>query len=256
MIKTIAKHQDPIKIKIKFPFEIAIPSSGNPILLRDTTLNILKAYRIPYKNITVFFENKSNESAYKSYLLPCTYGKLISTGTNGCAEFYNSIQHYYLPGTPIVYMKDCIQSIVELDGSGSIQPLRSFLALCKRGFTECEKAHATIWGICPKVSSMAQTLTTSLSLIPGCLWGCINPGKTIHMTQPVKEEYERSIQYFLQSGAVVRFNMILAKECSIEQPDVSIVKKVCRTLKSLYPDYITLKGVHQTIICLHSPTDI
>jgi hypothetical protein len=255
MIKSIAKRKEPIKLKIKFPVQIAIPSTGNPIVLRDTTLNILKAYRIPFANITVFFESKSKEAIYKDHLLPLTYGRLVSTGTKGTAELYNWIQQFYIPGTPIVYIKDCIQSILELQSTESLQPLRSFLALCKRGFTECEKTHATIWGVCPKISSVAPTITTDLTTIPGSLWGCINPGKSIYLTQPIREDYERSVQYFLQDGAVVRLNNIVAKECIIEHHDSSILKKACKTLKTLYPEYVEIKGVHQTILHLHSPTE-
>ena len=44
-----------------FPFEICIPVSAdeNPVQLRDTTLLMCKAYRIPAEKITVLVAEKS-----------------------------------------------------------------------------------------------------------------------------------------------------------------------------------------------------
>jgi hypothetical protein len=210
MSRSIVKKETNLKQKFKFPFEIAIPTYGNPILLRDTTLNILKAYNVPYANITIFLQNKLTEKLYKHHLLPCTYGRLITTGTSNIAEYYNSIQRYYEIGTPIVYIKDSIKAIYELQTTKVVQPLRSLLALCKIGFLECEKAHASLWGIAPSLSEMSPSSTNDLTYIPGILWGSINPGKQIILTNSSQEEYERSMEYFAKDGAVVRLNSICA----------------------------------------------
>ena len=45
-----------------FEYEIAIPSYKRPETLRDKTLTILKAYRIPADRITVFVANKEQEA--------------------------------------------------------------------------------------------------------------------------------------------------------------------------------------------------
>jgi hypothetical protein len=210
MSRSIVKKENNLRQKYKFPFEIAIPTYGNPILLRDTTLNILKAYRVPYVNITIFLQTKSKETIYEQHLIPHTYGRLIITGTTTIAEFYNSIQRYYEVGTPIIYIKDSIKAIYELQTTKIIQPLRSLLTLCKTGFLECEKANASLWGIAPSLSEMSLSSINDLAYIPGTLWGSINPGKQITLTSSVQEDYERSMEYFSKDGAVVRLNSVCA----------------------------------------------
>ena len=240
MIRTAAKPHSNIRIKNKFPYEIAIPTMNNPVLLRDTTLNILKAYRVPTEKITIFVPSESQERIYKSILLPNTYGKMCTTFTSTLADHYNRIYTYYTPGTQVVFIKDCIQSILE--SNPVLRPLQSFLGLCKLGFGTCKKEEARLWGLCPTVATMKQTITSSLQHIPGNLWGTIlpMPSAGIHLTQDHKEDYERSIQYYKADNAVVRLNMVCAVECK-QQEDLSGLRTSIHALLQNYPEYIAQK---------------
>lgn len=246
-----SKPQNNTRKKVHFPFEIAIvTSSNNPVLLRDSTLNILKSYRIPFMKITIFLSNKEQDGFYKKYLLKNTYGTLHTIPSSNLSEYYNSIQAYYAPGTRILYVKDCIKYILELSSNKTVKPLKSLLALCKSGFSECEKANTCLWGLCPSVTGMKHTLGTSLNYISGNLWGCINPANDIKLTQDCKEDYERSIQYFRKYKSVVRLNMITAvthsvvgmvsknkeSECESESEFNSAIM-----LFQKYPEYVSLK---------------
>jgi len=254
MIRTAVKPHTNIRIKNKFPYEIAIPSMNNPVLLRDTTLNILKAYRIPSAKITVFVPSLIQERNYKSILLPNTYGRIWNTSTITLADHYNGIYAYYTPGTQVVFMKDCIQTVLE--SSPTLRPLQSFLAMCKVGFGTCEKEHARLWGLCPTVPCMKQTITTSLKHIPGSLWGtCIPPPSVIHLRQNYKEDYERTVQYYKADKVVVRLNMICAVEC--KQPiDLTSLRVSIQALLQAYPEYIAQKKSDPLeLYCLRKEVD-
>jgi hypothetical protein len=243
MLRSPTKSQLNIRNKINFPFEIAIPTINNSIILRDTTLNILKAYRIPYMKITIFVPSAAHQKNYKTNLLPNTYGKIWNTSTNTLAEHYNEIYSYYTPGTKVVFIKDCIQSIVEYfpTETSNIRPLRSLLALCKLGFLTCEKEQARLWGLSPTIVSMKQTIPSSFQYIPGGLWGTIIPlPSIIHLTQNYKEDYERTIQYYKLDKNVIRLNMFCAIECK-QHVNSRELQDSIKNLVQLYPEYILQK---------------
>jgi hypothetical protein len=253
MIRNIVKHEPHIRKKAHFPYEIAVITGGNSILLRDTTLNILKAYQIPYNKITVFLQTKSEEEIYKTNLLSSTYGKLISTDTRTKAELYNWIQSYYIPGTPIVYVKDCIKYILEY-GTHGIQPLKSLIHLIKLGFSECTKLETCMWGVSPTIESASRNIHHGVSYLPGSLWGFINPGPLIQVTQSILEDYERCIKVYKRFGSLVQCAMIIAVEYTqLPVPTRRYEKALDRLLKN-YSPYITIhSGDPVNTITLHTP---
>jgi len=253
MIRTIVKHEPHIRKKTHFPYEVAIITGGNPVLLRDTTLNILKAYQIPYGKITIFIQTKMEEELYKSKLLSSTYGKLIPTCTATRADMYNWIQSYYMPGTPIVYVKDCIKYVIESSTAG-IQPLKSLIQLIKLGFSECTKLQTCMWGISPTLETASNTIQYGLSYLPGSLWGFINPGPLIQTTQSILEEYERCIQVYKQFGSLIQCSMVVAVECIHLPIPVKSYEKAIQRLIKKYSNYITIQpGSPYTTIMLHTP---
>jgi len=253
MIRTIVKNQPHIRKKTHFPYEIAVITGGNPILLRDTTLNILKAYQIPYEKITIFIQSKLEEELYKSKLVSTTYGRLIPTYTTTRADMYNWIQSYYITGTPIVYVKDSIKYIVESSTTG-IQPLKSLIQLIKLGFSECTKLQTCMWGICPTLKTASSTIQYGLFHLPGSLWGFINPGPLIQTTQSILEEYERCIQVYKRFGSLIQYSMIVAVECVHAPISVKSYEKAIQRLVKKYSNYITIQpGSPYTTITLHTP---
>jgi len=239
MIRSIVKHEPHTRKKTHFPYEIAVITGGNPVLLRDTTLNILKAYQIPYNKITVFLQSTSEEAAYKSKLLVNTYGKLVNTDTSSKKELYNWTQSYYMPGTPIVYIKDCIKYILENSAHG-IQPLKSLIHLIKVGFSECTKVQTCMWGVSSTMESSSRTIHHGISYLPGSLWGFINPSSLIRVTQSVLEDYERCIQVYRRFGSLVQCAMIVAVECVHTSSSIQQYEKALRRLVRTYSSYITV----------------
>lgn len=215
MSKSIPRGKTQKKQKNHFPYEIAIPSYDRPETLRDKTLTLLKAYRIPTEKITIFLANDEQLDIYKRILHKETYGKLV-VGIKGLMNVRNFISDYYPIGTPLVCFDDDLKGFLEYTETTprKERPLRSLLAIIKRGFEECKKSNASFWGLYPVPNGffMKPTVSTDLKFCIGSAWGCINPGtkgpKGVKLTMSEKEDYERTILYFLRDDAVVRLNFV------------------------------------------------
>lgn len=249
MSKAASKHHT--RKRGTFPYEIAIPSYKRPETLRDKTLTILKAYRIPAAKITVFVADKEQEKMYRETLKPGTYGKIV-VGIVGMGAIRNFISGYYPIGTPIVNIDDDIKGFLEYDADKprKEKPLKSLLAVIKRGFSECEKAEARLWGVYPVANGffMKPKVSTDLKYVIGSFWGCINPGvKEIKITLDDKEDYQRSILYYEADGAIVRLNMVAPISSYYKEPGgmqeertKQRVEKSARWLVKEFPEFAVL----------------
>jgi cellulose synthase/poly-beta-1,6-N-acetylglucosamine synthase-like glycosyltransferase len=240
--------------KNNFPYEVAIPSYKRHATLKEKTLATLKHYGIPSSKITVFVANKEEEALYKETLKPGTYGKIV-VGVKGMHDIRNFITGYYKVGTKIVNIDDDIKGFLEYDENikRKEKPLRSLISVIKRGFAECEKANTRLWGVYPVANGyfMKPKVSTDIRYIIGSFWGCINPGLNgphgVKVTLDDKEDYQRSILYYKQFGAVVRLNMYAPisayyKEEGGMQEDRTMerVEKSARWIVKEYPEFAVL----------------
>jgi hypothetical protein len=249
--------KNPTRKVTQFLYQIAIPSYKRPETLRDKTLTVLHKYRIPASAITVFVANKKEEAEYKEILKPGTYSKIV-VGVVGMGAIRNFISNYYDIGTKIVNIDDDIKGFLEYDvhTPRKERPLRSLLAVMKRGFEECEKEGAHLWGVYPVANGffMKPKISTNLRYIIGSFWGCINPGtKEVKITLDDKEDYQRSILYYKADGAVIRLNMISPITSYYKEPGgmqeertKERVEKSAKWLVKAYPEFATLHATKKS----------
>ena len=216
-----------------FPFEICIPVSAdeNPVQLRDTTLLMCKAYRIPAEKITVLVAEKSQEAGFRSTLLPGTYGRIL-TGKRIQSGFFSE-------GTPIVYINSCITGIYEYDSEveGQKRPTKSLLGLLKAGFSEAEKAGALLWGIQTLDSprrALKPKVGKSLRLISRFFFGCIFSDFDAHLRP--EDDVERTLLFYQKTGSVVTLKMYGITSCKKGGWSAS----EARRLQGLYSEFITV----------------
>lgn len=236
-----------------FQYEVAIPSYKRHETIKEKTLATLKRYGIPSSKITVFVANKEEETLYKNSLEPSTYGKIV-VGIKGMHDIRNFITGYYPIGTKIVNIDDDIKGFLEYDEDAKRKerPLKSLLAVIKKGFAECEKSNTKLWGVYPVANGyfMKPKVSTDIRYIIGSFWGCINPGiKVVEVTVDDKEDYQRSILYYKEYGAVVRLNMYAPisayyKELGGMQEDRTMerIEKSARWIVKTYPEYAVLNA--------------
>jgi len=202
-------------------YTIVIPSYKRPEGCRDKTLAVLHEYKIPKDSIVVVVADKDEKAIYEATLDPKTYGKIL-VGVPGLSNVRNWIFEHFPKGKPIVSCDDDIRGFIEYDASQKRheRKLRSLKDVIKRGFTECKKADCGFWGVYPSANGffMKPTVTTDLRFIIGSFWGCFNPGKDIHLDRSEKEDYERTIKFFLKDDAVVRLNFVSPKTAYYKEP--------------------------------------
>lgn len=234
MSKSTTSSINNIRKKEFFPYEIIIEikdKSETATQLRDTTLALCKAYKIPSNKITIFVETKQIEKQFKETLIPGTFGRIISE---------NSVNELFPLGTPLVFMKSFIKGFYELN-AGKKQPLKSLLAVLKYGFHECEKTNAYLWGVNPK-ETLKPSVSTNLNYISDAFWGCIHTG--ISTTLDSVSDYERIILSYKSRGAIVRLNMI-SVSCGTTK---KIKDSDCIRLFKLFPNFVKLKKTDNGIV--------
>jgi hypothetical protein len=207
------------KISRQTDYIIAIPSYKRAETLRDKTLKTLETYKINPKKIDIFVANKEEEAIYKSTLLKGTYNK-ISVGVPKLGPQRNFMSDYYPVGKPIVHMDDDITAFLQYDTKSkrNEKPLDSLESVIQRGFSECKTHGLRLWGIYPTPNGyfMDDKVDTDLRYIIGCFYGMINPGtkgsKGIQLElEGDKEDYERSIRFYIADGGVIRMRFVAPK---------------------------------------------
>lgn len=229
---------------------VAIPSYKRAETLRDKTLNTLIRCNVPSNKIHVFVANNEEYDIYKNVLIPGTYYRLI-VGVPGLAKVRNFISDYFPIGTKIVNVDDDITDFIQYSETAkrNEKKISNLVPIIERGFHECLRHGCRLWGIYPVANGffMKPTASTKLTYIIGCFWGCINPGsKEININLDDKEDYLRSILYYITDGCVVRLNYIAPKTNYYKEPGgmqeertMQRIKDSAMYIANQYPDYAT-----------------
>jgi hypothetical protein len=188
-------------------YKIAIPSYKRAETLRDKTLVLLQKYNIPPELIYIFVADEEEKATYEK-ILPKYYKEII-VGAVGMRAIRNFIQNYFTEGEYIVNIDDDIQALENRMNDKKCEELKDLNALISDGFELCEKHGCSLWGTYPLVNAMFMhnDISFSLKYIIGAFWGVINThDKNTYVTLDDKEDFERSIKFYIKDGAVVRFN--------------------------------------------------
>lgn len=236
-------------------YVIVIPSYKRAETLRDKSLVLLAEYGIEPERIYIFVANKDEEKVYKETLKPGTYGKIV-VGVPKIGPQRNFISNYFPVGKPMVQMDDDISSFIEFSASAKRHEtkLKSLKDVIRRGFEECRKANCSLWGIYPVANGyfMKKGCTTDLKFVIGCFNGCFNPGtkgpKGVKLELEMdKEDYERSIRFYLRDGAVIRLTDVAPKTAyytekggNQEYRTMKTVAEGARKIVKMFPKLCTL----------------
>jgi hypothetical protein len=202
-----------------YDYVVAIPSYKRAEILKKKSLAVLQHYKIEPSRIFIFVANKEEEKEYKSILDRKTYNKIV-VGVPKIGPQRIFISEYFPVGKPLVQMDDDISSFIEWSPSAKRNEveLKDLKAVIKRGFDECKKANCSLWGIYPIANGyfMKKGHTTDLRFIIGIFHGCFNPGtkgpKGIkHTIELHKEDYERTLLFYIRDGAVIRLSDVAPK---------------------------------------------
>ena len=222
-------------------FVVAIPSYKRAELLRDQTLRVLKGYKIPQNRIYVFVANSDQEKIYSTVLKKDFSNVNIVIGKLGLREIRNFMPKYFKQGQYIFYLDDDMYALMECVNKGNtgnkkdnkLVPLRSLKRLINKGFKLCEKNKCALWGIYPvynayfiKTDGEKKYYSTDLKFIIGYGCGTINDHSCDRRNIANKEDYERTLKYYLKYGSVIRFNNVFysKKKKDYEESDTNNLK--------------------------------
>jgi hypothetical protein len=92
---------------------------------------------------------------------------------------------------------------------------------------------------------MKPTVSTDLKFCVGSFWGCLNPGSEVRLERSEKEDYERTIKFFIKDNCVVRLNFVSPKTAYYKEPGGMQTRKrlghqqvAVRALLKKYPQFV------------------
>ena len=245
---------------------IAIPSYNRCDTIKLATLNMLEKYGISHGLIYIFVASNEERFQYIRALSDTTFTDVkIIVGELGVKNQRNFMSNFFDEGQYIFYLDDDVYALYEcvfdiekvknLSKEGNklinLDNLHNFIL---NGFDLCEKLNYNLFGINPVdnpyfLKVPPDNISTNLKYIIGYCCGVINCRKAELRTVNDKEDYERSIKYYLLDGGVIRYNNICAKTRCYKEPGGlqsaghrtwDKVDKSARFLVEIYPNLTRL----------------
>jgi hypothetical protein len=175
---------------------IAIPSYRRAQTCRRCTLGFLKEALYPTHLITVFVASEEEKRVYERTIGEMFYGQIV-VGVRGLCNQRKFISEYYPEGEIICQMDDDVSNVKSEE---------SFLELVERGVRSLESETCGLWGVLPNDDGrrFQNKTTTHLTHILGSFFICRN-SRDIVVEHDNKEDYMRSMLYFLKDGKVLRY---------------------------------------------------
>jgi hypothetical protein len=200
--------------------------------------------------VTVFVGDDVECRNYKVALADTPYDKIV-VGQVGLCAIRNFITAYYSEGTLLLSMDDDLQQILRKVDHKCFSQVRSLeTEVIEPGFRACERHHARLWGVYAAANPffMKHRVSVGLYFIVGSLFGCINRrGARYQITLDEKDDYERSIQFYLADGAVCRLDSVTVKTRYYREPGGMQVNRTpqrsydcAKYLVDTYPDLCRL----------------
>ena len=245
-------------------YVVAIPSYKRPETLKNKSMNVLKEYNIDPKRIYIFVSDEEQKGIYEESIPRNDYHKIV-VGKPGIKNIRNFMPNYFPQGQHIFYMDDDIYRVYDTINTANDNSnkkankhvrLKSLKDLIKRGFSMSEKTGMKNWGVYPvdnpyfmkaRTSDMRDYVGTGLCYIIGFMTGCINDRESEVRTIDDKEDYERSIKYYLKDKGLIRFNNVTCYTKCYKEPGGMQVERTKQRihdsavyLTKQYPELCTL----------------
>jgi hypothetical protein len=198
-------------------YNIAIRSKGRYNTINDKTLKLLNKWDIDSKRIYIFCPvNEIN-----LYQQNCPGINIVDGGTS-IVDCNNRIIDYFDEGSYIIQMDDDVHYLLELGTDHNRIKVNNKLR--PKGFVDLDlnkliidgynlmiDKSVCIWGTYPVANSFymknLQSPTFDLKFLIGRIFGFLNH-KSIRTKSKSRDDYEKSLLYYIKYGSVIRFNHI------------------------------------------------
>ena len=243
-------------------YVVAIPSYKREATLKNKTLRVLMEHKLNPKRIFIFVANQEQKKIYED-TLPKYYNKLV-VGIEGIKNIRNFMASYFPEKQRIFSIDDDISHVFQNFNTvnpnekkhNKLKPLKNLHKFIVSGFKEAKKRQIDNWGVYPVENPyfMKPTarnpndyLSTNLVYIIGFMTGVVNNKKAEIRTIDDKEDYERSIKYYLKDNGVLRFNNVTCRTQCYKEPGGMQVERTKQRihdsavyLTEQYPELCTL----------------
>jgi hypothetical protein len=197
-------------------FRIAIPSCGRVDYLLNKTIKYLEQCNIDFNYVDIFLSKANEYEEYKKKLNNYPVNLIISNN-NSINEQRNFIVKYYKDGQRLLGLDDDIVSLETKVNDKKTTIFTDLISLENQAYELCVKNKLNLWGVSASLNPyfMKQTISFNLKFIIGCFYGWINSHQekafVLENKLHTKEDYERTVKYYLADGGVVRFNYMAPK---------------------------------------------
>ena len=197
-------------------FRIAIPTIARSKTIKEKTISYLSRTDVDLKKIDIFLSDGDELNEYKESLkdYPVNY---IVTNAKHVNLQRNYIIKYYKKNEWILGIDDDIDTVqMKIDDKKTIE-LTSLVDFVHNSIDICKSNKFDLWGINPVLNPyfLKNTVSFNLKYIVACFYGWRNnkEEKAFVSENPCygKEDYERSIRYYMKDKGVVRFNYVAPK---------------------------------------------
>ena len=197
-------------------FRIAIPTIARAKTIKKKTINYLSKTDIDFKEVDLFLSDGEELDAYKESLKEYPINFIVTNKKHVNTQ-RNFIVDYYKEGQLVLGIDDDIQSIEMRVSEKKTIPLLNLTEFVDQAF-EISLGHKfDMWGVNAVLNPyfMRNNISFNLKYIVACFYGWRNTHKpkAYVSTNPEygKEDYERSIKYYMEDGGLTRFNYVSPK---------------------------------------------
>ena len=197
-------------------FRIAIPTIKRSKAIKEKTFNYLSKTDIDFKKVDIFLSDENEINLYKESLKDYPVNFIITNKKHVNTQ-RNFIIKHYKEKELILGIDDDIQDIRTKINDKKTISLINLTEFVDNAFKICLENKIDMWGINPVLNPffLSHKVSFNLKYIVACFYGWRNTHdkKAYVSTNPEygKEDYERSIRYYIADGGVGRFNYVAPK---------------------------------------------
>ncbi len=186
---------------------IAIPTYKRALLIQQLTLGYLKRCGVNMAIVDLFVSGEREAVNYKNLNTGC---KVITTNAANVKEKFNCIHSYYQPGTEVLVIEDDLASVKRVVGYNQLEEELNLMRESRLAFDRCAKEETALWGISSNSNPffMKDQISVGFKFIVANMYGFIATEPPIIGTQESKTDYERTIQYYVKFGKLVRLDYL------------------------------------------------
>ena len=176
---------------------LVIPSYQRPHLIQTKTLRYLRVQGYPSDQILIFVASEDEKRLYETGVPPHLYGEII-VGRLGLKEQRNFISDYLDEDEIYISFDDDVESL-------KLIPNYTFYDLIRDACNVIGARETGLVGVLPNDDArrFKDNVSTHLAHILGAFFIARNH-RDLRITRTAKEDYERSILYWLRYGTVYR----------------------------------------------------